>query len=258
VIRPAAGDLRPAASTPFPLDILFEDEHLLALSKPAGIVVHPCYKHPDGSVFNALLWHLRGTGVHPRLLQRLDKGTSGVMLVSKTMTAHAAVGRAMARRPAGGVKKEYPAIVHGAPEPASGEIALRLRRDPADSRRVAASETEGKECLTRYTVIAAGRAPGESPPCDHAARRASLVLCELVSGRMHQIRAHLAARGWPVAGDPVYGPGECAGAPIGRQALHAWRISLAHPVSGCPLVVTAPIPADIASLLDHLGLGASF
>ncbi len=223
------------------MEILFEDDDLLAVSKPAGLVSHPCYKHLDGTLFDALLDHLRGTGAHPRLLQRLDKGTSGVMLVSKTMAAHAGVIRAMDRGAAGGVKKEYLAVVRGAPDPPSGEIALRLRRDPADTRRVAASDTEGKESVTRYRVVAvSARAvppPLRAPHGPHA-----------------PVRVHLAARGWPIVGDPVYGPGDIDDAPIGRQALHAWRLSLTHPISGAPLVVTAPIPPDFTTLLEHLGV----
>ena len=147
--------------------------------------------------------------MQPRLLQRLDKGTSGVLLVSKSMQAHAGVIRAMGRGAAGGVRKEYLAVVHGVPDPASGEIALRLSRDPADTRRVAASETEGKESVTRYRVLAVSQrdspdaAPGHRPQA--TGPESSLVLCEPLTGRMHQIRAHLAARGWPIVGDPVYG-----------------------------------------------------
>lgn len=270
---PSAVDRRPAAGTG--LDILFEDDYLLAVSKPAGIVAHPCYKHPDGTVYDALLRYLgraadadagsagrAGSDVHPRLLQRLDKGTSGVMLVSKTLRAHAGVIRAMGRGVAGGVRKEYLAIVHGVPEPGAGEIALRLRRDPADSRRVAASATEGKESVTRYAVIASSLAErrdvaGSRTP-ETERPLASLVRCEPISGRMHQIRVHLAARGWPIAGDPVYGPGELAGAPaLGRQALHAWRVTLTHPITAAPLVVTAPIPPDIIALLDGLSIDAA-
>jgi 23S rRNA pseudouridine1911/1915/1917 synthase len=219
--------------------ILFEDDDLLAVDKPAGLVAHPCYKHPDGTLFDALVAHLHGTGVRPRLLQRLDKGTSGVMLVSKSMKAHSLVIRAMGR---GELQKEYLAVVHGVPEPESGEISLRLRRDPGDSRRVAASETDGKASVTRYRVAAA------------PAGRATLVLCEPLTGRMHQIRVHLAARGWPIVGDPVYGPSSAAGAQLGRQALHAWRTSLRHPVTGAPLVVSAPIPSDLQTLLTAAGL----
>jgi len=230
---------------PLPLLVLFEDDHLLAVSKDAGVVAHPCYKHPDGTLFNALLWHLRGTGIHPHLLQRLDKDTSGVMLVSKTMRAHAAVVRAMQRGVAGGVRKEYQAVVHGTPVPAAGEITLCLRRDTSDSRRVAASATDGKESRTGYETLASS-----------ADGLLSLLLCQLFTGRMHQIRAHLQARGWPLVGDPVYGIGDHSGGPISRQALHAWRISFTHPFDGRPVVVTAPIPPDMAALLELVGVDA--
>jgi 23S rRNA pseudouridine1911/1915/1917 synthase len=238
VVEPA----RQHPAQELPLDILFEDDHLLAVSKPAGVVVHPAYKHPDGSVFNALLWHLRGTGFHPRLLQRLDKDTSGVMLVSKTMTAHAAIVGAMRLRPEAGVRKEYVAVVRGVPDPPSGEIVLRLRRDPADSRRMRASATEGQESVTRYATIARADAP-----------RMALLCCDLLTGRMHQIRAHLAARGWPLVGDRVYGSAESGTLPMARQALHSWRVSLRHPATGAPLVVTAPVPDDLAALIRAAG-----
>jgi 23S rRNA pseudouridine1911/1915/1917 synthase len=222
-----------------PLEVLYEDGDLMAVSKPAGVVAHPCYKHADGTLFDALVAYLDGTGFHPRLLQRLDKGTSGVMLISKTMAAHAAVVRAMARRGPGGVKKEYLAVVHGTPDPPEGEIALRLRRDPADSRRVVASESEGKESVTRYRVVAGPRR--DSHLC--------LLVCEPQSGRMHQIRVHLSTRGWPIVGDPVYGAAaEPEATSIDRQALHAWRVSLSHPITGAPLVITAPIPDDLTAL----------
>ncbi len=266
-------------SGPPAVDILYEDDCLLAVSKPPGIVSHPCYKHADGTVYDALLAHLGdAAGVHPRLLQRLDKGTSGVMLASKTMAAHAGVIRAMRRGAAGGMTKEYLAVVHGVPEPASGEIALRLRRAPTDSRRVAASEADGKESLTRYRVIGVAQRDARDS-CDAAesgrpnAESRSLVLCEPLTGRMHQIRVHLAARGWPIVGDPAYGPDaerrleasatwtsvsasepDACATEFPRQALHAWRVSLAHPVTGARLVVTAPLPPDMAGLLCGLGL----
>ncbi len=229
---------------PLPLRVLFEDEHLLAVDKAAGVVAHPGYKHAAGSVFNALLWHLRGTGVHPHLLQRLDKDTSGVMLVSKTMRAHAVVVRAMQRGRPGAVRKEYLAVVSGSPAPASGEIALRLRRDPDDTRRVVASAVDGKESLTRYSTL--GRS---------ATANVSVLLCQPVTGRMHQIRVHLAACGWPLVGDRVYGPADQSAVPIARQALHAWRLSLTHPVSRAPLAITAPVPPDMTALLESAVVG---
>jgi 23S rRNA pseudouridine1911/1915/1917 synthase len=241
------GDTKTARShrpQALPLDILYEDDHLLAVNKQPGIVVHPAYKHPDGSVFNALLWHLQETGVHPHLLQRLDRQTSGVMLVSKSAAAHARVIRAMRLPPPAGLRKEYLAVVHGVPEPPTGEIRCRLGRDPADTRRVVVSETEGKDSTTRYARLSC------SPAGD-----LSLVHCELVTGRMHQVRVHLASRGWPIVGDDVYAalpPRACHG--MTRQALHAWRVSLPHPITNAPLVITAPIPEDMARLLAETGL----
>jgi len=234
----------PAAQS-FPLDVLFEDEHLIAVAKQAGVVVHPCYKHPDGTLHDALVFHLRGTGVHPHLLQRLDKHTSGAMLASKTMRAHAIMVRAMQRAPgpAGGVRKEYLAVVHGAPDPPAGDISLRLRRHATDSRRVAASMTEGKESRTGYRTLASADGSGMS-----------LLVCQLFTGRMHQVRVHLAASGWPLVGDPVYGTGDHVDGPIGRQALHSWRISFQHPIDRTPIAITAPVPPDMAALLDRIGV----
>jgi 23S rRNA pseudouridine1911/1915/1917 synthase len=246
------------AAQPLPLTVLFEDDDLIAVSKPPGLVSHPCYKHPDGTVFNGLLWHLQGSGVHPHLLQRLDKDTSGVMLASKTMTAHARVVRAMARTGGGGLRKEYLAVVHGVPDPPAGEITLRLRRDPADSRRVVASESEGKQSVTLYEVLSASAASSDTAagrqPREAAGGPASCVLCRPLSGRMHQIRVHLASRGWPIVGDQVYGPGEAIDVAAGRQALHAWRLAFRHPISGAPIEITAPLPPDILALIDHAGL----
>ena len=281
---------------PLALDVLFEDEHLLAVNKSAGIVVHPSYKHMQGTLLNAVLWHLRECGAHPRLLQRLDKDTSGVVLVSKTKPAHAAIVRAMR---AGTMRKEYLAIVRGVPRPAHGTIALKLRRDPSDLRRVAVAESEGKESVTRYETLSvsgqrarprtsddvhqatdstpdsghrtpddAGKSPnptsdlGPRTSDDVCASRVSLLRCELVTGRMHQIRVHLAARGWPIVGDRVYRAGRAdraggaGGGDSPRQALHAWRVSLPHPATGAPLIIVAPVPDDMRALASGSGLQA--
>jgi 23S rRNA pseudouridine1911/1915/1917 synthase len=202
--------------------------------------------------------------ITPRLLHRLDKDTSGVVLVSKRKPAHAAIVRAMR---AGAVRKEYLAVVQGVPRPASGTIALRLRRDPSDTRRVAVAESEGKESVTRYeTLSVSGSArpsvnptsdTGHRTPDDDRPSALSLVRCELVTGRMHQIRVHLAARGWPIVGDGVYGcaTGLKTGGPtFQRQALHAWRVSLSHPVTGVPLVIVAPVPDDMRALIEAADL----
>ena len=219
------------------LDVLFEDAALLALNKPAGVVVHPSYKHAAGTLFNGILGYL-GQGATsddaPRLLHRLDKDTSGVLLVSKSLAVHRKAQRTMT---AGLASKTYLAVVHGQPRPGSGAITFPLGGDPRDRRRVAVRE-DGSPSETRYTVVARG---------EHAA----LVRCELITGRMHQIRVHLSASGWPIVGDQVYGqPGDA----FPRQALHAWRLTLPHPASGAPLALEAPLPGDLVELCDTLAL----
>lgn len=246
----AAPTRRVMAAEDVRLQILFEDAHLLALDKPAGIVVHPTYKNAEGTLMNALLWHARGwpAGHRPSLVSRLDKQTSGVVLVAKTAAMHAALQRTP-------IDKDYLAVVYGRVNTARGEIALRLRNDRNDRRRVVASADEGAASLTRFERLQRVAAP-----------RAGLALlrCRLVTGRMHQIRVHLAARGWPIVGDPTYGEprwSQIADTTLGaalrafpRQALHAWRIELAHPTSRGRLVIEAPLPPDLTALLAAAGL----
>ncbi len=217
---------------PLPLDILYEDEHLLALNKAAGQVVHPSYKNASGTLLNAVLWHLRGRpDARPGIVSRLDKGTSGVLLVALAPEVHARLQREAA---AGRLRKEYLAIVQGVPEPRGGDIDLPLARDPADRRRVVVASA-GAPSRTRYEVVATrdGRA---------------LLRCELLTGRTHQIRVHLASRGWPIVGDVLYG----GDATFGRPALHAWRVRVMHPISGADLTLTAPLPEDFQSVGSRL------
>jgi 23S rRNA pseudouridine1911/1915/1917 synthase len=239
-LLPARRRREPARAQDLPLDVVFEDEHLLVLNKASGMVVHPAYKHAHDTLFNAVLWHVGDGCTRPRLLNRLDKDTSGIVLMSKSREAHEAIVRAMR---GGAVRKEYLAIVHGTPRPARGTVTMRLRRDPNDIRRVSRAESGGKESVTRYETLSQGTAH-ENP--------VSLVRCELVTGRMHQIRVHLAARGWPVVGDRVYGAGRAAmEAGAGSwHALHAWRVSLAHPITGEPLTLVAPLPDDLRTLMN--------
>jgi len=246
----------PPGPESLPLDILYEDDAFLVLNKPAGIVVHPTYKHASGTLLNGLLGYLQGTDdadaevdapadpltegrraaeEQPRLVHRLDKDTSGVLLVSRNHAVHVALQRALAGPQS---RKEYLAVVKGTPRPSRGTIHLALGTDPSDRRRVMARE-DGRDSETRYAVLARGGG-------------LSLVRCELVTGRTHQIRVHLAASGWPIVGDAVYGvPSEL----LDRQALHAWRLTFPHPVTGERMQFTAPLPRDMRTLIEANGLG---
>ncbi len=226
------------------VEILFEDDHLLAVNKPPGVVAHPSFRNASGTLLNALLWFARAwpAGTRPSLISRLDKQTSGVVLVARAPAVHAALQRAMQH---GEVEKTYLAVVHGRPVPASGRIDLPLGRDVSDRRRVVAV-AGGRASVTEYTrMCTAGR----------GAAAVSIVQCRLVTGRMHQLRVHLAARGWPIIGDAVYGrtsarrSGDTEPPAIGRQALHAWRVAFRHPVTGVFVNVEAPLPADIDALV---------
>jgi 23S rRNA pseudouridine1911/1915/1917 synthase len=255
VMVPDAAPTPAMAAEDVRVDVLYEDDYLLAFDKPAGIVVHPSCRHAEGTMLNALLWHARGwpAAQRPSLVSRLDKLTSGVVVVAKTGPLHAALQRAMASRDS---EKAYLAVVYGRVNRRRGEIDLRLARDRGDRRRVVASADVGAESLTRFERLARVAAPRAG---------LSLLRCRLVTGRTHQIRVHLAARGWPLVGDSVYGqphwsritdPSLAATLrAFPRQALHAWRVTLAHPVTGERLILEAPLPRDFDGLLTESGLG---
>jgi 23S rRNA pseudouridine1911/1915/1917 synthase len=208
------------------LTVLYEDEAMIALDKPPGMVVHPTYKNTSGTLLNGILWRFRDrSGVQPGILTRLDKGTSGIVLVALTPDLHA---RMQKQR----MQKEYLAVVRGTPDPPRGAITLPLARDPEDRRRVIVTDL-GARCETRYEVLSHDRTR-------------SVVRCEPITGRTHQIRVHLAALGCPVVGDAVYGQ---TSETIARQALHAWRISLVHPVTRERLQLEAPLPPDMRALV---------
>jgi 23S rRNA pseudouridine1911/1915/1917 synthase len=225
--------VRPAAE-PVPIDVVYEDGDLLVVNKPAGVVAHPTYKQTTGTLLNHVLWHVRDRGpLVPGILTRLDKDTSGLMIVALSSGVHAAAQRDAA---AGRIRKEYLAVVSTAPVPRTGTVTLPLARDPLDRRRVMPAPA-GAPSETRYEVLS-------------TSAQGTLVRCELVTGRTHQIRVHLSASGWPIVGDRVYGaPDER----IARQALHAWRVSMPHPVTRVALTFEAPPPADFAALLDLPG-----
>jgi len=242
-----------------PLAILYEDDQLIAIDKPPGLVVHPAPGHPSGTLVNALLHYVRdleGVGVggelRPGIVHRLDRDTSGVLLVAKTDRAHQMLSRQMRRR---SLRKEYLALVAGVPRVRKGEVALAIGRDPKDRKRMKAVRATGeslpagvREAKTLYEIER-----------DWFPLGLTLLRCRLVTGRTHQIRVHLSAAGLPIVGDPVYGRARYAKLPNGplkarlqefpRQALHAERIAFHHPVSQELIEVVAPLPKDLQELL---------
>lgn len=219
----------PPEPEPIALDLLYEDEWLMAVNKPAGLVVHPTYRNWTGTLLNGLLSRVP----HPRIVTRLDKDTSGVVLVALTADVHTLIQRDAVD---GRVTKEYLAIVCGTPAPPRGEIDAPLARSAADRRRVVVDET-GQHSRTRYEVLS-------------VAGGLTLVRCELATGRTHQIRVHLASRGWPIAGDSVYGAPHDE---VPRQALHAWRVTLPHPITRGILTLEAPMPPDMLGVIRSSG-----
>jgi len=230
---------------PAGVTILWEDEDLLVVNKPAGLVVHPTYKNAGGTLLDLLRQQLPDP---PAIVGRLDRWTSGLVVVARHAVAHAALQRAMA---AADCEKDYLAFVHGSVMKAR-EIDLRIRIDENDRRRVVAARDRGSPSVTRIVPVAARDCGGFS---------LSMVRCRISSGRRHQIRAHLAACGWPIVGDDIYGDAALDAA-IGalipaspsrpRHALHAWRLAVTHPRSRTPLIVTAPLPRDLVPLSDYL------
>ena len=226
---PAAPPVQ-AAAEDIPLDILHEDDDLLCLNKPPGLVVHPAAGHWQGTLVNAILHHcgLVSSGGHalrPGIVHRLDKDTSGCILVAKNDAAHAALARQFAERTA---KKTYLAVVRGRPRASAGAVHGAIARHPVHRQRMAVSRRPGaREAETAWRVL-------------ESAGNLSLLECRPKTGRTHQIRVHLKHLGHPIAGDRVYG----GGADFARQLLHAWKIAVIHPTTGLPLELTAPVPAD--------------
>lgn len=251
---PAPAPARPAAQA-IPFTILFEDAHLIVLDKPAGLVVHPAPGNEDGTLVNALLAHcgdtLPGIGGErrPGIVHRLDKDTSGVMVVAKTESALATLSAAFAARD---LERHYLALAWGCPAPPAGEIEGAIGRDPRDRKRMAIVDRGGKQALTRYATKRAWMPA------------ASLLACRLATGRTHQIRVHLASIGHPLIGDPAYLrriPGAARFLPAGvrgalldfpRQALHAASLGFRHPATGAAMLFERPVPADMQALLDVL------
>jgi 23S rRNA pseudouridine1911/1915/1917 synthase len=228
-----------------PLEIVFEDEDVIVINKPAGLVVHPAAGNWDGTLVNALLWHrgeeLSGIGgeQRPGIVHRLDKETSGLMVVAKNDLAHRNLTSQFSDRQ---LSRTYLALVWGVPEPRQGRIEAPVGRDPKNRKRMAVLRVGGKDAITDYVVekvLAAGQM--------------ALVRCKLLTGRTHQIRVHMAHIRCPIAGDQVYG-GRRKNALEGfsRQALHAAELDFAHPKSGKLMHFEAGLPEDFANLLERV------
>ncbi len=248
--EPEPAEPRPQA---IDLDILYEDSDLLVLNKPAGLVVHPAPGNPDSTLVNALLAHWgdrlsgSGGGRRPGIVHRLDKDTSGVMVVAKNDATHRALARLFA---AHDLTRIYQVLVWGGPRASKGKIDAAIGRHPVDRKRMAVRQSSGRAALTEYWVE---RRFG--PPL---APVASLLGARLHTGRTHQVRVHLAHLGCPVVGDPVYGrKSRNAGQPVplrefGRQALHAAVLEFRHPRTGREMRFASQLPQDFRTLLTEL------
>nr|WP_292749512.1 RluA family pseudouridine synthase [Nostoc sp. NMS4] len=226
-----------------PLDILYEDDQLLILNKPAGLVVHPAPGHPDGTLVNALLAHcpnLPGIGgvQRPGIVHRLDKDTTGAIAIAKTDIAHRHLQAQLKAKTA---RREYLGIVYGAPKTESGTIDLPIGRHPQDRKKMAVMTVEqgARLAVTHWQVL-------------ERLGNFTLIHFQLETGRTHQIRVHSAKMGHPIVGDPVYSSGHSVGVNLPGQALHAWRLKLQHPISEELIEVTATPPAHFTKLLEML------
>ncbi|ATB38617.1 ribosomal large subunit pseudouridine synthase D [Cystobacter fuscus] len=231
-----------------PLAVLREDKDLVVVDKAAGMVVHPGAGHASGTLVNALLHRVKdlagvGGELRPGIVHRLDKDTTGCLVVAKHETALVALQKAFKTRT---VEKTYLALVHGSPKAAEGRIETLYGRHPVHRQRFTGKVKEGKPALTVYRVL-------------ESFEGAALVEVDLLTGRTHQIRVHLAELGHPLLGDALYGAGRkpkgLAGAAqdvVGRQALHAWKLSFPHPRTGKVLRVEAPLPPDFTAALEVL------
>jgi len=234
-----------------PLRVVFEDEHLLVVDKPAGLVVHPAAGNRDGTLVNALLHHcgdsLSGIGgvARPGIVHRIDKHTSGLLVVAKTDVAHEGLAKQFA---AHSIQRRYLAIVSGVPSTAGGTVDAPLARSSANRKKIAiVADGRGKRAVTHWRRLA-------------ALKDAALVECRLETGRTHQVRVHMASIGHALVGDPVYGRTQKTHRKLleelnfRRQALHAAELGFIHPVSKRRLSFASAMPADMQELFDSLGV----
>lgn len=252
-VRVAVPEPTPARNEPqdIPLKIVFEDEHLLVVDKPAGLVVHPAAGNLDGTLVNALLHHCGGSlsgigGVaRPGIVHRIDKDTSGLLVVAKTDVAHEGLAKQFA---AHSIDRRYLAIVTGVPRVSEGVVNAPLARSSTNRKKIAIVEGgRGKRAVTHWRRL-------------EVLKDAALVECRLETGRTHQVRVHMASIGHPLVGDPVYGrSGKTHGKILKelqfhRQALHATELGFIHPVTKGRLSFTSPMPPDMQELFDALGV----
>ncbi len=232
-----------------PIEIVFEDDHLLIVDKPAGMVVHPAAGNYDGTMVNALLHHCNGrlSGIggvaRPGIVHRIDKDTSGLLVVAKTDPAHEGLAAQFANH---SIERRYSAIVAGLPKTGSGTVDANLARSTADRKKIAiVSVGRGKRAVTHWRLV-------------ETLKQAALMECQLETGRTHQVRVHMASVGHPLLGDPVYGRSRAEHRDVlrrlefERQALHAARLGFVHPVTGGALTFDSPIPSDMQRLLSCL------
>jgi 23S rRNA pseudouridine1911/1915/1917 synthase len=252
-LRVAVPEPAPAHNEPqdIPLTIAFEDEHLLVVDKPAGLVVHPAAGNLDGTLVNALLHHCAGklSGIggvaRPGIVHRIDKDTSGLLVVAKTDVAHEGLARQFAAHSIG---RRYLAIVNGVPKANQGIVDAPLARSAANRKKIAIVEgARGKRAVTHWKRL-------------EVLKDAALVECRLETGRTHQVRVHMASIGHPLVGDPVYGrAGKTHGKILKelqfhRQALHAAELEFIHPVTKRRLSFASPMPPDMQELFNALGV----
>ena len=246
------------APEPIPLDIIYQDQHIVVINKPPGLVVHPAPGHAGGTLVNALLYHCPDLGaiggdIRPGIVHRLDKETSGTMVIAKNQAAHEELSRQFKARE---IRKKYLALVYGEPSGDSGSIQLPIGRHPVDRKRMSTTTRRGRQAETLWRI---------------REQLAGVTLLEILlkTGRTHQIRVHCAAMGHPVVGDPVYRPRRLmanlqnmlpnlpstvvAGLKsVPRQMLHAWQLGLIHPVEKKLLIFESPMPPDMTEVLNLL------